>query len=204
MNVIANCFEAVGQIPLLQTSTSTTGPGGATVAGANAGSAARRPTDSPAADVPLHRLGEVREQEGLTRERVAQFLGISIDEVAQKEQPSSDILLSELHRWQKVLRVPIAELLNEPDGEYSPPVQLRARLILAMKTVRSIQESAREESLQWLAELLVNQLVEVMPELKGIAAWPADAPSRGKRELGQAFLRGLSLRCLDELDRLEG
>ena len=178
MNVIANYVEAVGPIPLLQTTSLTVGPGGATVAAANAGSVAPRPTDSPAAERPLHRLGEVRQQEGLARDKVAQLLGISIDEVARQEQPSSDMLLSELRRWQKALRVPIAELLNEPDGEYSPPVQLRARLLLVMKTVRSIQERARQAPMQRLAEQLVEQLVEVMPELKHIAAWPAVGPSR--------------------------
>ena len=60
--------------------------------------------------------------------------------------------LSELLRWQRALGVPFAELLNEPDGELFPPVQLRARLLRAMKTVRTIQERARQASVRRLAE----------------------------------------------------
>ena len=50
---------------------------------------------------PLHRLGEARRREGLTRREVARRLGISIREVQELEQPSSDVPLSALYRWQK-------------------------------------------------------------------------------------------------------
>jgi transcriptional regulator with XRE-family HTH domain len=204
MNVIANCVEAVGSIPLLQTTTLTAGLGGTPVAAANAVSVAPPTTSSPAANRPLHRLGEVRQREGLTQRKVARLLGISIREVERQEQPSSDMLLSDLHRWQKVLGVPVAELLDESDGGLSPPVLLRVRLLRAMKTVRSIQERARQVSMRRLAEMLVDQLVEIMPELKDTAAWPAVGPRRPRRDLGQAFHRGRSFHPLNELDRLEG
>ena len=203
MNVTANCVEAVEPIPFLQTNTLTADLGGKPVAAANAVSATPPPTASPTPGRPLHRLGEIREQEGLTRCRVARLLGISIPEVEQQEQPSSDMLLSDLYRWQKVLGVPIAELLNEPAGELSPPVQLRAQLLRVMKTVRSIQEKARQTSMRRLAEMLIDQLVEVMPEIKDTTAWPAVGHRRRKNDLGQAFFRRPSLRSLDELDRLE-
>jgi len=54
-----------------------------------------------------------------------------------------------------------------------------------------------------LVEMLVDQLVGIMPELKDTAAWPAVGPRRSKRDLGQAFFRRPSLHPLDELDRLE-
>ena len=61
------------------------------------------------------------------------------------------MLLSDLHRWQQALAVPIAELLGEPEGELSPPVRLRPRLLRAMKTVRSIQQrgSGRRPCVVW-------------------------------------------------------
>lgn len=148
----------------------------------------------------LHRLGEVRRREGLTRREVARRLGISIHDVQEREQPSSDMPLSELYRWQAVLQVPITELLNEPAGELSPPLQLRARLLRAMKTVRSMQEVARQASVQRLAGVLVAQILEIMPELKDTIAWPAVGHRRKQSELGQAFFRGLSLELRDEME----
>ena len=96
--------------------------------------------------------------------------------------------------------MPIAELLDDPEGELSPPVRLRARLLRAMKTVRSIQQRARQAPMQRLVETLVAQLVEVMPELTEAAAWPALGRRRRKHDLGQAFFRRLSLDALDELE----
>ena len=148
----------------------------------------------------LHRLGEVRRREGLTRREVARRLSISVREVQEREQPSSDMPLSDLYRWQEVLQVPLAELFNEPAGELSPPLQLRARLLRAMKTVRSIQEVARQASIQRLAIVLVDQILAIMPELKDTIAWPAVGHRRKQSELGQAFFRGLSLDLRDELE----
>jgi transcriptional regulator with XRE-family HTH domain len=161
------------------------------------------PSSAPAPVQSLHRLGEVRRREGITRREVARRLNISAREVQELEQPSADMPLSDLYRWQKVLQVPLAELLNEPQTELSPPVQLRARLLRAMKTVRSIQEVARQASIQRLAVVLVEQILEIMPELKDTIAWPAVGHRRRQDELGQAFYRGLSLEFRDELDERE-
>ena len=139
------------------------------------------PTNSRAPDRPLHRLGEARRRERVSRRKVAQRLGISGRQVKEQEQPSSDMLLSNLYRWQEVLEVPLVELLHEPDGELSPPVQLRARLLRAMKTVRSIQRGAQQTSIRRLATMLVEQLVEIMPELKNIVPWPAASHRRSHK-----------------------
>ena len=203
MNGTANDVKAIKPIPFLQTNTLTANLTDKPVAAVNAPSVTPPQTTSPSPCQRLHRLKEIREQEGLTRSRVARLLGISVCEVERQEQPSSDMLLSDLSRWQKVLGVPISELLNEPVSELSPPVQLHTRLIRVMKTVRSIQERARQASIRRLAEILVNQLVEVMPGIKDTTAWPAVGRKRRKNDLGQAFFRRPSLRSLDELDRLE-
>jgi transcriptional regulator with XRE-family HTH domain len=149
---------------------------------------------------PLHRLRDVRRREGFTRRQVARRMGTSVQYVEQQESPSSDMLLSELQRWQKALGVPVSELLHEPTGELSPPVRLRAKLLRAMKTVRSIQQRARHAPMQRLVETLISQLVEVMPELEHAAAWPTVGDQRKSRELGQAFFRRLTLDPLDEMD----
>lgn len=162
--------------------------------------AAPRPTASPAPRPPLHRLAEARRREGLTHRRVAGRLGISAEEVQQQEDPSSDMLLSELYRWQEALQVPAAELLSEPAGDLSPPVQLRARLLRVMKTARSIQERARQTSVRRLATMLVEQLVEMVPELKDTVAWPAIGQRRSSNEMGEAFFRRISRDVLDDFE----
>jgi transcriptional regulator with XRE-family HTH domain len=155
-------------------------------------------------DQSLHCLCEVRRREGLTRQQVARRLGVSVKEVERQEQSSSDLLVSDLRRWQKVLAVPIAELLAEPEGDLSTPVRLRSRLLRAMKTVRSIQQRARQTPVRRLVETLVAQLVEVMPELADTAPWPAVGHRRKKHDFGQAFFRRLPLDPWEELEGPEG
>jgi transcriptional regulator with XRE-family HTH domain len=161
------------------------------------------PGRAPAPKRLLQRVGEARRREGLTRREAARRLGVSVREVQQHEEPSADMPLSDLYRWQEALDVPIGELLSDPDGDLSPPVQLRAQLLRTMKTVRSIQEVARQASVQRLAETLVDQVLAIMPELKDTIAWPAVGHRRRQDELGQAYYRGLLLEPLDEADWAE-
>jgi transcriptional regulator with XRE-family HTH domain len=185
MNGVSTCTSAAGPIPA-----ATTWP---TDIGA-------QPTGAPAPCRPLHRLREVRRREGIHHSKIARHLGVSIRDVQQQERPTADMRLSDLYRWAEVLEVPATELLHEPDGALSPPVQLRAQLVRVMKTVRSIQESARQTSIRRLSDALINQLVEVMPELKDTVAWPTLGHQRKRNELGAAFFRGLSIGQIDESD----
>jgi transcriptional regulator with XRE-family HTH domain len=159
------------------------------------------PVRASATERPLQRLGEVRQHEDLSRREVAQRLDISVEAAERQEQPSSVMLLSDLYRWQEALAVPIAELLCEPDGTLSPPVHLRAHLVRIMKTVRSIEERARQASVQRLATVLIDELLALMPELEDTVAWPAIGRKRSQDELGQAYFRRISLDPLDELER---
>jgi transcriptional regulator with XRE-family HTH domain len=148
-------------------------------------------------------LGEIRRQEGLRPDTVARRLGISIGQLLAQEQPTADIRLSDLYRWQAALGVPASELLEESGCDFSRPTRLRATLLRVMKTVRSIQEQAREDSIRRLAERLAGDLVGMMPELEGTAAWPT-LGQRGKaRDLGQAFFRRIGLDAIDDLDAPE-
>jgi transcriptional regulator with XRE-family HTH domain len=175
-------------------------PGGKPVAATPPVSVSLPSAAPPPSTQPLHRVGEVRRREGLTRREVARRMGVSIRDVQEHEQPTADMSLSALHRWQQVLQVPLAELLSEPVGELSPPLQLRARLLRAMKTIRSIQEVARQAAVQRLANVLVDQLLEIMPELKDTIAWPSVGHRRKQSELGQAFFRGVAFEFRDEIE----
>lgn len=201
MNVISDCMAVAGAMSPI--TTWSVGHGGRQAPPLGDSSVRLPPSGTSTPDPPLHRLCEVRRREGLTRRQVARRLGISVQEVHRQEQPSADLSLSDLRRWQRALAVPVAELLHEPDGELSPPVQLRARLLRVMKTVRSIQQRARQAPVRRLIESLIGQLVEVMPELKETVAWPAVGHRRRRHELGQAFFRRLSCDVLDKLEEPE-
>jgi transcriptional regulator with XRE-family HTH domain len=186
--------------PLPQTPVWTSAaPNGNVAAGAVAAIAPSNQSLPP--NQRLHRLSEVRRQEGMTRERIARFLKVSVDDVRKQELPCSDMMLSDLLRWQQALEVPLTELLQEPDTPLSPPVKLRAQLLRVMKTIRLLQERTRQASVRRLADMLAGQLVEIMPELEGTSGWPAVGHRRKLHELGQAFARGMVLRGIVEDER---
>ena len=76
------------------------------------------PLDVPG---PLHRIAEVRRQQGVSLRAARQSLGVTSEIVHQQEQENYDLLLSELYRWQQVLEVPVLELLVERTGNCRSP-----------------------------------------------------------------------------------
>lgn len=138
---------------------------------------------------PLHRLAEVRIAQGISLNSVAKRFGIEISEAREMERPETDLTLSELYKWQKILDIPIAELLIDPDDLPNNPIRTRGQLVRLMKTARSIRENAKEEQLQILSQMLIDQLIELMPELQHISAWPSIGQSREFKDYGQAIYR---------------
>ncbi|MEC7566717.1 MAG: hypothetical protein VX738_13630, partial [Planctomycetota bacterium] len=57
----------------------------------------------------------------------------------------------------------------------------------------SIQETADTEGMQAFADTLVSQLVEIMPELEGVTAWPTYGQRRGSEEVGRTAERHLQV-----------
>jgi transcriptional regulator with XRE-family HTH domain len=133
----------------------------------------------------LQQLGEARRRQGLSVRCIAQRLGMSVGEVRAQEEEDADLLLSELYRWQSVLEVPLEELLSDPQDALSPKVLMRARMLRVMKTAQAMSAQARSESERRLAKLLISQLVEIMPELKEVAAWPTVGHRRTADEMGR-------------------
>lgn len=119
----------------------------------------------------LHRIQEVRREQGISIRRAAQLLECTTEQARTMEQPATDMTLAQLYDWQRVLDVPVADLLVEPDEALSPPVLQRARMVRLMKTVQAIIERSNQPTVHRLAETLAHQLVEVMPELKGVTSW---------------------------------
>ncbi len=152
---------------------------------------AAKPLHNPA-NRPLHRLAAVRRLQGISRRTVARRLGVDLGTVRRQEQPSCDLLLSELYRWQEVLEVPVGELLAEADDELATPVLKRAQLVRMMKTALAILEVAREEPIRRMAQTLVDQFVEIMPELREVSPWHSVGRRRRRDEMGIAASRRIS------------
>lgn len=148
-------------------------------AAAEAGSTAEPPPGG------LHRIAEVRRQQGVTLRNVARRLGIPLAVVRRQEQAGSDLRLSELLRWQEVLEVPVAELLVEGEGQLSGPVLARSRMVKLMKTAAAIRERAQDSGLSRMVEMLVEQILEIMPELSDVTPWHSVGQRRTREELGR-------------------
>ena len=153
----------------------------------------------PTAHRPLQRLAEVRRLQGITRRTVARRLNVDVGEVKRLEEPTTDMLLSTLYAVQEVLEVPVAELLVETDEPLSSPVLRRAQMVRLMKTATAILERATQPPIRRMAQMLCEQLVEVMPELEGVSPWHAVGRRRTQNELGQAAHRRLSTDGYPEL-----
>ncbi len=149
---------------------------------------------------PLHQLATVRRREGLSRRAMARRMGIDIAAVKQQEEQVSDMSLSDLYRWQKALGVPISELLMEAEDEsLSAPVFKRAQMLRLMKTAAAILERSDHSPVRRMATMLVEQILEIMPELENVSPWNAVGQRRSLDDLGQAAQRRLSLEALVEL-----
>ncbi|HEX7449481.1 MAG TPA: helix-turn-helix transcriptional regulator [Pirellulales bacterium] len=156
------------------------------------------PVPTPAdRDPPLHRIKEVRQQQGVSLRRVGQMLHTDIRELRREEENTTDMALSRLYQWQQALDVPVGDLLVDSGAPLSTPVLQRARMVRIMKTVAAIREKAQAPSIQRLADTLVEQILEIMPELKGVNPWHSVGQRRSLDEYGRIVERTYS----DELWR---
>jgi transcriptional regulator with XRE-family HTH domain len=141
---------------------------------------------------PLHRLAAVRRQQGLSQRNLARRLNVDISVARQQEEETTDLPLSILYQWQKVLEVPVAELLVDSDAPLSPPVMERARMVKVMKTVAAIVEKANTPPMKRMVQMLCNQLLEIMPELADVAPWHTIGQRRTLDDYGRVVQRQLS------------
>lgn len=149
------------------------------------------PKESPSNDRHLHRVRSVRLQQGVSLRSAARQMGTDIRSLRLQEQESTDLRLSDLRKWQKALDVPLSELVEETDEPLSRPVMERARMIRLMKTAAAIHERAPVQ-VQRMAQMLVDQLVEVMPELEDVSPWHQFGQRRSLDEYGRVAERRIS------------
>ncbi len=68
-----------------------------------------------------------------------------------------------------------------------------------MKTAAAILERSNHSPVRRMATMLVEQILEIMPELETVSPWNAVGQRRSLDDLGQAAQRRLSLEALVEL-----
>jgi transcriptional regulator with XRE-family HTH domain len=148
---------------------------------------------------PLHRLQAVRKAECISRRNLARKLKTSVAQVLEQEEPGSDMTLSTLYQWQRALGVPVAELLVEQDDdELSQPILKRSRMLRLMKTAQSIEEMATQPRVRRMTQNLIEQLIEIMPELQDVGPWPLVGQRRSLSDLGRAVERFLPMSAFSE------
>src|ERR1700759_2598119 len=98
---------------------------------------------TPSTHVPqekraLHRIQQVRRRQGISMRTASRRLGLDARTIELQERETTDLRLSDLHRWQVALEVPVSELLVEADDPLVGSVRDRARLVRIMKTATAI------------------------------------------------------------------
>ena len=140
---------------------------------------------------PLQRVAEVRHEQGVSVRRAAPLMRKPIEQIRAEEDPRADLSLSQIYEWQRLLEVPVADLLVEPHAPLSAPVLRRAQMLRLMKTVQAILEKSNQLPVRRLAQTMINQLVEIMPELEGVSPWHSFDPRNqdpNGRQLEQEYL----------------
>jgi transcriptional regulator with XRE-family HTH domain len=143
------------------------------------------PATTPPVKQRMHRIRTVRRLQGVSLRSAARQIGLDVRRLRAQENESTDLHISDLLKWQKALDVPVSELLEEPDTQLSRPVLERARMIRLMKTAQAILERSNSTSIRRMAQMMVDQLIEVMPELKHVGAWHSVGQRRSLNELGR-------------------
>lgn len=133
----------------------------------------------------FHRLKLIREKEGISLRSMAQRMGVPVLTVRAQEEGRCDLCVSDLYRWQRALKVPIAELLDSPTPGLSEDVRQRACLLRLAKTAKSLLKKCSDGREGRLARRMVDQLIELMPELREVAPWP-EGQLRPLSDLGRA------------------
>jgi len=133
----------------------------------------------------FHKISDVRQRQGVTLRNVARRLGVEMAVIRKQEKPDSDLRISDLLRWQRVLDVPLAELLEDGEDQLSGPVLARSRMVKLMKTAAAIREQVGSNAGSQLVSQLIGQILEMMPELADITPWHTVGQRRTLDDVGR-------------------
>ena len=111
--------------------------------------------------------------------------------VRRQEQADCDLRISDVMLWQQVLEVPIAELLVEGEDQLSGPVLERSRMVKLMKTAAAIRERTSGTPTGRMVTMLIDQILEIMPELADVTPWNTVGQRRTLNDFGRTALCAL-------------
>ncbi len=144
----------------------------------------------------LHRIKEVREEQGFSLKSIARRTGVDHRELEKQESSDFDLRVSDLHRWQQALEVPVADLLVDNPGSLSSPIHERAQLVKIMKTVVALSEVVHAPRATRMIQMLREQMIELMPELEEVVGWPSFGARRPTHQMGKIANDPIPLRAL--------
>ena len=154
----------------------------------------------PTVPQKLHRIATVRAQQGVSLRSVSRQMGRTMSTVRSQEDETADLRVSDLIRWQKVLGVPLQDLLVDPGPPLSSPVMERARLVRLMKTAAALKENVTSPGAERMVTMLIQQLVEIMPELEDVSPWHSVGQRRSLEEYGRVVERRVSDDVFNQYD----
>jgi transcriptional regulator with XRE-family HTH domain len=141
----------------------------------------------------FHRIREVRVQQGISLRTAARHMQSDVRSAREEEEETTDLKLSQLYAWQQVLDVPVTELLAESEDTLSRPILERARMVRVMKTAQAILEKAPSAPIKRMAQMLVEQLTEIMPELETVSPWHSVGQRRSLDDVGRIAEQTISI-----------
>ncbi len=127
-----------------------------------------RPKQDASKSHALHRIREVRIAEGCSLGMVARRMNKEASILRNQELENTDLTLTDLYRWQAALNVPVHELLIEPERTLAEPIRTRASIIRMATTAKAILQTSTVRVTRCLAQDLLHQLIDMMPELKDL------------------------------------
>jgi hypothetical protein len=91
-------------------------------------------------------------------------MGISVEELRLQEE-AIDLSISTLNKWASALKVPVTELVVEPDECLHQTNLPKSRAARLMRVAAKLRDRSRRRSIQRLAQTFVEQLAEILPGL---------------------------------------
>ena len=85
----------------------------------------------------------------------------------------------------EALDVPVEHLLADEEEGLSSPVLKRVQMVRLMKTAAALKEQAIDPLSGRLAQTLIDQLIEIMPELEHVGACNAVGQRRSLDDCGR-------------------
>ena len=135
--------------------------------------------------IKRHYLKETFKNQGLSIAYCAKKMGISVEEAIRQMDPEYNLSLRQMFAWSEALDVPLPELLPF-DSRTSDPIRNRGLLLRIVKTARTIQNLSKNTPVQYAAQTLVDQLLELIPEYANVEPWPTVGKSRAAKSEGVA------------------